>query len=53
MSDIELDYGKSLEFFGEDELEEEKDMVKRLEKRIDEGSGGGNNLLGWVEVGID
>ncbi len=32
MTHIQLDYGKTLEFFGEHELEQQKDIVKTLHK---------------------
>ena len=53
MTHIQLDYGKTLEFFGEHELEQQKDIVKTLHKTIHEGTGAGNNFLGWVDLPID
>ena len=50
MTHIQLDYGKTLEFFGEHELEQQKDIVKTLHKTIHEGTGAGNNFLGWVDL---
>ena len=41
MTHIQLDYGKTLEFFGEHELEQQKDIVKTLHKTIHEGTGAG------------
>lgn len=53
MTHIQLDYGKTLEFFGEHELEQQKDIVKTLHKTIHEGTGAGNDFLGWVDLPVD
>ncbi|MGE6422198.1 glucose-6-phosphate isomerase, partial [Staphylococcus pasteuri] len=53
MTHIQLDYGKTLEFFGEHELEQQKDIVKTLHKTIHEGTGAGKDFLGWVDLPVD
>ncbi|HAR3659212.1 TPA: glucose-6-phosphate isomerase [Staphylococcus aureus] len=53
MTHIQLDYGKTLEFFGEHELEQQKDIVKTLHKTIHGGTGAGNDFLGWVDLPVD
>ena len=34
MTHIQLDYGKTLEFFGQHELDQQKDIVKQFIKRF-------------------
>lgn len=53
MTHIQLDYGKTLEFFGQHELDQQKDIVKTIHKTIHEGTGAGNDFLGWVNLPED
>ena len=53
MTHIQLDYGKTLEFFGEHELEQQKDNVKAIHQKIHNGSGAGSDFLGWLDLPVD
>ncbi|MCY1566642.1 glucose-6-phosphate isomerase [Staphylococcus pettenkoferi] len=53
MTHIQLDYGKTLEFFGEHELEQQKDNVKAIYQTIHNGSGAGSDFLGWLDLPAD
>ncbi|HLR18519.1 MAG TPA: glucose-6-phosphate isomerase [Staphylococcus sp.] len=53
MTHIQLDYGKTLEFFGEHELQQQKDIVKSIHKTIHEGTGAGSDFLGWLDLPVD
>lgn len=53
MTHIQLDYGKTLEFFGEHELEQQKDNVKAIHQTIHNGSGAGSDFLGWLDLPVD
>ena len=53
MTHIQLDYGKTLEFFGQHELDQQKDIVKTIHKTIHEGTGAGSDFLGWVNLPED
>lgn len=53
MTHIQLDYGKTLEFFGEHELEQQKDNVKAIHQTIHNGSGAGSDFLGWLDLPAD
>ena len=53
MTHIQLDYGKTLEFFGEHELQQQKDIVKSIHKTIHEGTGAGSDFLGWIDIPVD
>ena len=53
MTHIQLDYGKTLEFFGKHELEQQKDIVKSIHKTIHEGTGAGSDFLGWIDLPVD
>ncbi|MEB8150575.1 glucose-6-phosphate isomerase [Staphylococcus xylosus] len=53
MTHIQLDYGKTLEFFGEHELQQQKDIVKSIHKTIHEGTGAGSDFLGWIDLPVD
>lgn len=53
MTHIQLDYGKTLEFFGEHELEQQKDNVKAIYQTIHNGSGAGSDFLGWLDLPVD
>lgn len=44
MTHIQLDYGKTLEFFGQHELDQQKDIVKTIHKTIHEGTGAGSDF---------
>lgn len=53
MTHIQLDYGKTLEFFGKHELEQQQDIVKSIHKTIHEGTGAGSDFLGWIDLPVD
>ncbi|GAB5813134.1 hypothetical protein JMUB7546_26910 [Staphylococcus aureus] len=39
MTHIQLDFSKTLEFFGEHELKQQQEIVKSIHKTIHEGTG--------------
>ena len=53
MTHIQLDYGKTLEFFGEHELKQQKDIVKSIHHTIHEGTGAGSDFLGWIDLPVN
>ncbi|MBO0383140.1 glucose-6-phosphate isomerase [Staphylococcus saprophyticus] len=53
MTHIQLDYGKTLEFFGEHELQQQKDIVKSIHNTIHKGTGAGSDFLGWIDLPVD
>jgi glucose-6-phosphate isomerase len=50
MTHVRFDYSKALTFFGEHELTYVKDAVKTAHKSLHEGTGAGNDFLGWVDL---
>ena len=53
MTHIQLDYGKTLEFFDKHELEQQKDIVKTIHHTIHKGTGAGNDFLGWLDLPVN
>ncbi len=53
MTHIQLDYGKTLEFFDKHELDQQKDIVKTIHDTIHNGTGAGNDFLGWLDLPVD
>ncbi|UXR78850.1 MULTISPECIES: glucose-6-phosphate isomerase [unclassified Staphylococcus] len=53
MTHIQFDYKKALQFFGQHELEQQQDQVKLIHRTIHEGTGAGNDFLGWVDLPVD
>lgn len=53
MTHIQLDFSKTLEFFGEHELKQQQEIVKSIHKTIHEGTGAGSDFLGWVDLPVD
>ncbi|MDC6326277.1 glucose-6-phosphate isomerase [Staphylococcus auricularis] len=53
MTHIQLDYSKALSFIGEHELTQQEDLVKLIHQTIHEGTGAGNDFLGWLELPVD
>ncbi len=53
MTHIQLDFSKTLEFFGEHELKQQQEIVKSIHKTIHEGTGAGSASLGWVDLPVD
>lgn len=53
MTHIQLDYGKTLEFFDKHELEQQKEIVKTIHHTIHKGNGAGNDFLGWLDLPVD
>lgn len=52
MTHIQLDFSKTLEFFGEHELKQQQEIVKSIHKTIHEGTGAGSDFLGWVDLPV-
>ncbi len=50
MEKITFDYSKSLNFFGQHELDYLKPMVASAHKMLHEKTGAGNDFLGWVDL---
>ena len=53
MTHIQLDYGKTLEFFDKHEIDQQKDIVKTIHQTIHKGTGAGNDFLGWLDLPVD
>ena len=53
MTHIQLDYSKALSFIGEHELTQQEDLVKLIHQTIHEGTGAGNDFLGWLDLLVD
>ncbi|WAA10026.1 glucose-6-phosphate isomerase [Fervidibacillus albus] len=53
MTHIQFDYSKALAFFGEHELTQMKDLVKVSHHVLHEGSGAGNDFLGWIDLPVN
>ncbi|MCU5745965.1 glucose-6-phosphate isomerase [Staphylococcus sp. SQ8-PEA] len=53
MTHIQLDYGKTLEYVGEHELEQQQENVTSIHKIIHQGTGAGNDYLGWLDLPIN
>ncbi|EGQ2687221.1 glucose-6-phosphate isomerase [Staphylococcus pseudintermedius] len=53
MTHIQLDYQKSLKFFGQHELDQQQDAVKAIHRTIHEGTGAGSDFLGWVDLPVN
>jgi len=50
MTHIKFDYSKALSFFGEHELTYLQDAVKVAHHSLHEGTGAGNDFLGWINL---
>ncbi|MBM7694391.1 glucose-6-phosphate isomerase [Peribacillus deserti] len=50
MTHVRFDYSKALSFFGEHELTYLSNAVKAAHQALHEGTGAGNEYLGWVEL---
>ncbi|UXR70092.1 glucose-6-phosphate isomerase [Staphylococcus sp. IVB6246] len=53
MTHIQFDYKKALQFFGQHELDQQQDQVKLIHRTIHEGTGAGNDFLGWVDLPVN
>ncbi len=53
MTHIQFDYSKTLEFFDKHELDQQKDIVKTIHHTIHQGTGAGNDFLGWLDLPVD
>ncbi|PTJ48581.1 glucose-6-phosphate isomerase [Staphylococcus simulans] len=53
MTHIELDYSKALKFVDEHELTQQQEIVKTIHRVIHEGTGVGNDFLGWLDLPVD
>lgn len=53
MTHIAFDYSKALNFFGEHELEQMKDLVKTCHQKLHEGTGAGSDFLGWIDLPVN
>ncbi len=47
---IKLDYSKALKFISEEEMENMKAITENAAKTLHEGTGAGNDFLGWVDL---
>lgn len=50
MTHVRFDYSKALSFFGEHEITYLRDAVKVAHHSLHEGTGAGNDYLGWIEL---
>ena len=50
MTHIRFDYSTALPFFGEHEIEYLQDAVKVAHHSLHEGTGAGNDFLGWIDL---
>ncbi|EDL64320.1 glucose-6-phosphate isomerase [Bacillus sp. SG-1] len=50
MTHVRFDYSKALPFFGEHEITYLKDAVKTAHNSLHEGTGAGNDFLGWIDL---
>lgn len=50
MTHIRFDYSNALTFFGEHEITYLKDAVKVAHQSLHEGTGAGNDFLGWIDL---
>jgi glucose-6-phosphate isomerase len=50
MTHVRFDYSKALTFFGEHEITYLKDAVKTAHTSLHEGTGAGNEFLGWIDL---
>ncbi|MBM7651906.1 glucose-6-phosphate isomerase [Neobacillus cucumis] len=50
MTHVRFDYSKALSFFGEHEITYFRDAVKVAHHSLHEGTGAGNDYLGWIEL---
>ncbi|WP_433959111.1 glucose-6-phosphate isomerase [Cytobacillus horneckiae] len=50
MTHIQFDYSKALSFFGEHEITYLQDAVKAAHHSLHEGTGAGNDYLGWIDL---
>ncbi|MEH7118751.1 glucose-6-phosphate isomerase [Neobacillus vireti] len=50
MTHVRFDYSKALSFFGEHEITYLRDAVKVAHHSLHEGTGAGNDFLGWIEL---
>ncbi len=53
MTHIAFDYSKALNFFGEHELKQMKDLVKTCHQKLHEGTGAGSDFLGWIDLPVN
>ena len=53
MTHIQLDYRKTLEFFGEHEMQQQQEVVSTIHNIIHKGTGAGNDFLGWLDLPVD
>ncbi|KUP06230.1 glucose-6-phosphate isomerase [Bacillus coahuilensis m2-6] len=53
MTHIRFDYSKALSFFGEHEITYLNDLVKVAHHSLHEGTGQGNDFLGWIDLPIN
>ncbi|WP_042352147.1 glucose-6-phosphate isomerase [Bacillus massiliigorillae] len=50
MTHIRFDYSTALSFFGEHEITYLQDAVKVAHHKLHEGTGAGNDFLGWIDL---
>lgn len=53
MTHIKFDYSTAESFFGNHELDQMQSIVKNVHSTIHEGTGAGNDFLGWVNLPKD
>lgn len=53
MSHIRFDYSNALSFFGEHELEQMSALVEVCHRVLHEGTGAGNDFLGWIDLPVN
>ena len=47
---IKLDYSKALKFISDEEIANMKSITENAAKTLHEGTGAGNDFLGWVDL---
>ncbi|MEH6944219.1 glucose-6-phosphate isomerase [Bacillus sp. JJ722] len=50
MTHIRFDYSTALSFFGEHEITYLQDAVKAAHNKLHDGTGAGNDFLGWIDL---
>ncbi len=50
MKKLSFDFSNNEEFFGNHELDLMKDYIEVAEKQLMDGTGAGNEFLGWVNL---
>lgn len=53
MTHIKFDYSNALTFFGEHELKQIQDLVTVSHQALHDGTGAGNDFLGWIDLPVN